>query len=65
MTVRRWLACYDHIELIGCCQGRRVMALTNDTSIIESVTGASPYRRQNKPALGPLLDPVNEMGPYK
>jgi hypothetical protein len=61
----RRLACYDHVGLIGWCQGRRVMALTNDTSIIESVTGPFLTADTTNLRWGRLGDSLDEMGPYK
>jgi len=42
--------------------GRRVVALTKDTAVIETANGTVAYRRYNKPALGPLGDSLDDMG---
>jgi hypothetical protein len=43
-------------------QGRQVVALTKDTAVIETTTGILSYRRNNKPAFGPLGDSLDDMG---
>jgi hypothetical protein len=53
---------YDQTGLVWLLQGRRVVALTKDTAVIETTTGTVSYRRHNKPALGPLGDSLDDMG---
>jgi hypothetical protein len=59
----RRLSRYDQTGLIWLIQGRRVVALTEDTAVIENVTGTVSYRRHNKPALGPLGDTLDDFEP--
>ena len=54
---------YDQTGLVWLLQGRCVVALTEDTAAIETATGTVSYRRHNKPALGPLGDSLDDMGP--
>jgi hypothetical protein len=43
-------------------QGRPVIALTEATAAIQSLTGAiTVYRRHNKPALGPVGDSLDDL----
>jgi hypothetical protein len=56
------LARYDQTGLIWLLHGRRVVALTKDTALIETANGTVSYRRYNKPALGPLGDSLDDMG---
>jgi hypothetical protein len=55
----RWL--WDW--LVWLLQGRRVVALTKDTAIIETATDTVSYRQHNKPALGPLGDSLDDFAP--
>ena len=55
------LSRYDQIGLIWLLQGRRVVELTKDKTVIETATGTVSYRRYNKPALGPLGDSVDDI----
>jgi len=56
------LSRYDQTGLVWLLQGRRVVALTKDTAVIETANGTVAYRRYNKPALGPLGDSLDDMG---
>jgi hypothetical protein len=58
----RRLSRYDQTGLIWLLHGRRVVALTKDTAVIETANGTVAYRRYNKPALGPLGDSLDDMG---
>jgi hypothetical protein len=49
--------------LVWLLQGRRVVALTKDTAVIETATGTVSYRRYNKPALEPLGDSPDDFAP--
>jgi hypothetical protein len=58
----RRLSRYDETGLIWLLRGRTVLALTEATAAVESPTGAvTVYRRQNKPALGPLGDSLDDL----
>jgi hypothetical protein len=50
------LSRYDQTGLVWFLQGRQVLALTEDTAVIEIGHGTLSYRLCNKPALGPLGD---------
>jgi hypothetical protein len=54
------LSRYDQTGLVWLLQGRRVVALTKDTAVIETTYGTVVYRRYNKPALGPLGDSLDD-----
>jgi hypothetical protein len=56
----RRLSRYDQTGLIWMLQGRRVVALTKTTALIETANGTVAYRRYNKPALGPLGDSLDD-----
>jgi hypothetical protein len=56
------LSRYDQTGLAWLLQGRRVVALTQDTAVIETANGTVAYRRYNKPALGPLGDSLDDLG---
>jgi hypothetical protein len=57
------LARYDETGLIWLLQGREVIALAEATAAIRGPTGAiTIYRRDNKPALGPLGDSLHDLG---
>ena len=61
-TYRR-LSRYDETGLIWLLQGRPVVALTETEAAILGHSGAIvPYRKHNKPALGPLGDSLDDMG---
>jgi hypothetical protein len=59
----RRLSRYDETGLIWLLDGRRVVALTENTAAIQNpATGlVTTYRRHNKPALGPLGDSLNDL----
>jgi hypothetical protein len=54
------LSRYDQTGLVWLLQARRVVALTENTAVIETPTGTVSYRRHNKPALGPLGDSLDD-----
>ena len=60
----RRLARYDETGLIWLLRGRQVVALTETTAAIQGATSVLTYRKQNKPALGPFGDSLDDMGPY-
>ena len=53
----RHLANPDATRLICLLQGWWVVALTKDTTVIETATGTVSCRRCNKPAQDPATDP--------
>jgi hypothetical protein len=58
----RRLSRYDETGLFWLLRGRPVVALTEATAAIQNPTGnVTTYRRQNKPALGPVGDSLNEL----
>ena len=57
------LSRYDLTGLVWLLQGRRVVALTKDTAVIETAIGTVSYQRHNKPALGPLGDSLDDFAP--
>jgi hypothetical protein len=58
------LSRYDETGLVWLLQGREVVALTEATAAIQSLTGAiTIYRRHNKPALGPVGDTLDDLEP--
>ena len=59
----RRLSRYDQTGLIWLLQGRRIVALTKDTAVIETANGTVVYRLYNKPALGPLGDSLDDFAP--
>ena len=60
----RRLSRYDLTGLVWLLKGRPVMALTDATAAIQSPGGAIlTYRRNRKPALGPLGDCLDDMEP--
>jgi hypothetical protein len=60
----RRLSRYDETGLIWLLCGRQVVALTEATAAIQSSTGATTiYRRHYKPALGPVGDNLDDLGP--
>jgi hypothetical protein len=60
----RRLSRYDETGLIWLLQGRPVVALTDSTAAIENRTGAiTVYRKNNKPALGPIGDSLDDFDP--
>jgi hypothetical protein len=57
------LSRYDTTGLIWLLQGRAVVALTDTTATIRTSSGGTvTYRKQHKPALGPLGDSLDDMG---
>ena len=51
------LSRYDETGLLWLLQGKSVTALSIQTAVIKSATGAiTRYRKDSKPALGPLGD---------
>jgi hypothetical protein len=55
------LSRYDATGLLWLLQGRRVVALSADTAAIECGNGnIVTYRKQRKPALGPLGDSLDD-----
>jgi len=57
----RRLSRYDETGLIWLLRGRPVVALTEATAAIENPTGAvTVYRKNNKPALGPLGESLDD-----
>jgi hypothetical protein len=58
------LSSYDETGVIWLLQGRPVVALTETTAAIQHSSGnVTTYRKHNKPALGPLGDSLDDMGP--
>jgi hypothetical protein len=58
----RRLSRYDATGLIWLLKGRPVVALTDATAAIENSTGAiTIYRKNNKPALGPVGDSLDDL----
>jgi hypothetical protein len=54
----------DHTGLIWLLRGRPVIALTAAEAVMRCQSGATlTYRKLNKPALGPLGDGLDDMGP--
>jgi hypothetical protein len=57
----RRLSRYDETGLIWLLRGRPVVALTEATAAIENPTGTvTVYRKNNKPALGPVGDSLDD-----
>jgi hypothetical protein len=55
------LSRYDETGLIWLLRGRPVLALTEHTAAIENPTSnVTVYRKNNKPALGPLGDSLDD-----
>jgi len=60
----RRLSRYDMTGLIWLLRGRPVMALTEATAAIQGACGAiTVYRKDNKPALGPVGDNLCDLDP--
>jgi len=56
------LSRYDETGLIWLLQGREVVALTEATATIKGTTGnITIYRKNNKPALGPVGDGLDDV----
>jgi hypothetical protein len=61
-TYRR-LSRYDETGLIWLLRGRQVAALTDATAAIENPRGSiTIFRKNNRPALGPLGDGLDDLG---
>ena len=57
----RRLSRYDATGLIWLLEGREVIALTEDTAAIRGPSGSvTVYRKNNKPALGPVGDSLDD-----
>lgn len=57
------LSRYDCTGLLWLLQGRPVVALTEATAAIQTVSGGIlNYRKHNKPALGPVGDSLDDLG---
>jgi hypothetical protein len=60
----RRLARYDSTGLIWLLNGRAVVKMTANAATIRTTSGGVVvYRKDNKPALGPLGDSLDDMGP--
>jgi hypothetical protein len=58
----RRLSQYDETGLIWLLEGRKVIALTAETAAIRWPSGSvTIYRRNNKPAFGPLGDSLDDL----
>ena len=58
----RRLSRYDQTGLIWLLKGREVVALTEETAAIRWPGGSiTTYRKNNKPALGPLADSLDDL----
>jgi hypothetical protein len=58
------LSRYDETGLIWLLNGRPVVALSEATAAIRHPSGnITTYRKHNKPALGPLGDSLDDLGP--
>jgi hypothetical protein len=58
------LSRYDETGLTWLLCGREVVALAEATAAIQNPTGAiTTYRRFNRPALGPVGDSLDDLGP--
>ena len=57
------MARYDSTGLIWLLQGRPVVALTVETAAIQTASGGIlTYRKNNKPAFGPVGDSLDDFG---
>jgi hypothetical protein len=57
----RRLSRYDETGLVWLLEGREVIALTSDTAAIRWASGTvTVYRKNNKPALGPVGDSLED-----
>jgi hypothetical protein len=60
----RRLSRYDETGLVWLLQGRPVVALTEVTAAIQGASGTiTVYRKDNKPALGPVGDSLRDLDP--
>ena len=55
------LSRYDSTGLIWLLGGRPVVALTDTEAAIQGATSVIVYRKQRKPALGPLGDSLDDL----
>jgi hypothetical protein len=59
----RRLSRYDDTGLVWLLQGRPVVALTADTAAIQTESGGIlTYRKNSKPAFGPVGDSLDDFG---
>ena len=59
----RRLSRYDSTGLIWLLQGRPLIALTAETAAIQTaIGGILTYRKNNKPAVGPVGDSLDDFG---
>jgi hypothetical protein len=57
------LSRYDAAGLLWLLQGRSITAMSSNTAAIVGPTGSvTKYRKDNKPALGPLGDSLDDLG---
>jgi hypothetical protein len=57
------LSRYDLTGLIWLLGGRPVVGMTADSAVIRTASGGTVvYRKNNKPALGPFGDSLDDMG---
>jgi hypothetical protein len=57
------LARYDSTGLVWLLRGRPVVGMTAESAVIRTASGGTViYRKNNKPALGPLGDSLDDMG---
>jgi hypothetical protein len=57
------LSRYDQTGLVWLLHGRRVVEFTKDKAVIETPKGTVSYSRNNKPALGPFGDSLDDVAP--
>jgi hypothetical protein len=58
------LARYDSTGLVWLLHGRPVVGMTAESAVIRTASGGTViYRKNNKPALGPLGDSLDDIGP--
>ena len=57
----RRLSRYDETGLIWLLHGRPVIVLTETEAAIQGATAVLIYRKQRKPALGPIGDSLDDM----
>ncbi len=61
----RRLSRYDETGLIWLLRGRPVVALTEMAAVIQGATAGVTYHKLDKPALGPLGDTLDDLGPSR
>jgi hypothetical protein len=60
----RRLSRYDETGLVWLLQGRDVVALTEETAAVRRLGGSiTNYRKNNKPAFGPMGDSLDDFDP--